>query len=123
MDPTWVDIASKFGVPVAILIAIWWGGAKILRWVAVELVIPIRDRGIKYLDDNLLWMRALGQRLDQMSADQATHHAREDEMQEHILQILNDKYRPFDWSKDKPKSDPKKTMTASPSITPQGQTP
>lgn len=116
MDPTWVDIASKFGVPVVILCATWWGSTKVLRWVGVEIIIPVRDsllatvrtvgeRILKYLDDNLLWMRALGARVDQMSADQVTHHAREDEMQEQIIHQLNLLTRTnFDWQ------DPKKTM-------------
>jgi hypothetical protein len=129
-----LDIASKFGVPVLILLAIWKAGAKIVPWVGTEMIIPMRDsvigtvttvgsRAIKYLDDNLLWMRALGNKLEQMADENSRHHAWEeerlDEMHRNLAEMGHSKG--FNWADPKenspvhkPPSDPKKTGLAPP---------
>lgn len=118
--PVWIDIASKFGVPVVILLAVGYGLWKFGRWaadrvdktgwwIANELVIPLRDRFIKQADQTHAWMQALGLKLEQISEENSKHHIWEEERMDEFTEKLNGLAKQsFNWAK--PPSDPKKVQ-------------
>ena len=75
----WVMIAERFGVPVVLLLLSWLGLSKIARWCGEHLVIPFRDRAIKYMDDHTAWMQSQASQLRQVREDYVEHHAWETE--------------------------------------------
>lgn len=46
----WLNVAEKFGIPLALLIAIGVGFYKASRWVGVNMVLPIQVRHMLFLD-------------------------------------------------------------------------
>jgi hypothetical protein len=49
IDP-WVDVASRLGIPVAILAAVFFAIWKIIQWFGVNVAVPARDRAFHFLD-------------------------------------------------------------------------
>lgn len=45
----WIDVASKFGVPIAFLVALLWGFWQSCKWIANNAVKPIVEAHTAYL--------------------------------------------------------------------------
>jgi len=46
----WLMIGQTFGVPVVLLAALLFGGAKAARWIAENMLKPITQRHLGFLD-------------------------------------------------------------------------
>ena len=46
----WVSVMEKFGIPIALLIAIAIGFYQSCRWIGINMVLPIQVRHMLFLD-------------------------------------------------------------------------
>jgi len=47
----WASIVDKLGVPVAVMAAMGFVGYKTIMWFGVNVVVPLKDRHITFVDD------------------------------------------------------------------------
>lgn len=49
VDP-WIDVASRLGIPVALLAAIFYALWRVIQWFGINIALPVRDRSFGFLD-------------------------------------------------------------------------
>jgi hypothetical protein len=49
VDP-WIDVASRLGIPVALLAAVFYALWRVIQWFGINIALPVRDRSFGFLD-------------------------------------------------------------------------
>lgn len=49
VDP-WIDVASRLGIPVALLAAVFYALWRMIQWFGINIALPVRDRSFGFLD-------------------------------------------------------------------------
>ena len=75
----WVTVAREFGFPIAALLGLATSVSATLWWIGSYIVIPLRDRLIKWFDDHTEWMGALAKEQKSIRNDYERHHSWEEE--------------------------------------------
>ncbi len=66
----WVDIVKQLGLPVCIIMAGGFGLWRTLQWGAANIIKPLIDRHIKFLDRLESFMSDTGAALQKLSDNQ-----------------------------------------------------
>jgi hypothetical protein len=47
---TWIDIAERLGLPAGLLMVVLAAAGRACSWIGSEVVVPLRDRHLAFLD-------------------------------------------------------------------------
>ncbi len=47
---TWIDIAERLGLPAGLLMVVLAAAGRACTWIGSEVVVPLRDRHLAFLD-------------------------------------------------------------------------
>ena len=47
---TWIDIAERLGLPAGLLMVVLAAAGRACSWIGTEVVVPLRDRHLAFLD-------------------------------------------------------------------------
>ncbi|MFZ4646150.1 MAG: hypothetical protein ACOYNP_10360 [Gemmataceae bacterium] len=47
---TWIDFAERLGLPAALLMVVLAAAGRACSWIGTEVVVPLRDRHLAFLD-------------------------------------------------------------------------
>ena len=67
----WGEIAKNFGFPALCLVALAAAVWRVLWWVGQNVVLPLVQRQIKFIDDLTTALKNIGSALETMGASQA----------------------------------------------------
>jgi hypothetical protein len=47
---TWIDFAERLGLPAGLLMVVLAAAGRACSWIGTEVVVPLRDRHLAFLD-------------------------------------------------------------------------
>lgn len=50
MSTEWVVLIDKLGIPVSVMIGMGFGFYKIVVWLGLHVVVPLKDKHISFID-------------------------------------------------------------------------
>lgn len=92
----WVSVATNLGIPAVCLLALGAGVWKVMTWLGQNIVKPVADRHVKFLDDlstaiatQTQAQTSMGTQLSEIVATQSTISQQNERIADHLEKIVN----------------------------------